>query len=149
MAANGTIRRVAKHGNADQVSVTLATAQACPLALALSDDALYWVTVGAGTALAGTVYTRPKSANAVTKLADNQGRPTSIAFHGGRITWSSPAQQSLLTCSAPACTDVMPLAKAQSNPSGVSADDSGIYWVDLGTIAASFGDGALRHAPAP
>jgi hypothetical protein len=149
MAANGTIRRVAKRGNADQLSVKLATGQACPIGLALSDDALYWVNLGAGTGLAGSVYTRPKSGNAATKLADNQGRPTSIAFYGGRIAWSSPAQQSLLTCTAPACTDTAPLARTQANPSGVSADDSGFYWVDLGTIAASFGDGALRHAPPP
>jgi hypothetical protein len=148
-ASNGTIRRVAKAGNANQTSSKLASGQACPVAIALSGDAIYWANLGAGTGLAGSIYARPKSGNAATMLADGQGRPTSIAWSGGRITWTSPASESLLTCTAPACADIASLASTQPNPSGISADDSGIYWVVLGTVATNFEDGALRRASSP
>jgi hypothetical protein len=145
----GTIRRVAKLGTAMQTSVALETGQACPIGLAMSDDTLYWIDLGAGTGIAGDVMSRPKSGGTTTKLADNQGRPSSIAYHAGHLTWAAPAALAVFTCLATDCASPSALADEQHNPSGISADDSGIYWVVLGTVAQNFGDGALRRAPPP
>jgi hypothetical protein len=148
-ASNGTIRRVAKAGVALQTSVTLATGLACPIGIALSNDAIFWVDVGAGTGIAGDVSTRPKSGGTTTKLASSQGRPVSIVHHAGRLTWAAPAALGLLTCTLPACADVTQLAGEQHNPSGLSVDDAAFYWAVLGTVAQNFNDGALRRIALP
>ena len=144
----GTIRRVAKAGGL-QASTVVATGQACPLGLALSDDAIYWVNLGAGRALSGSLWTKPKTGGAPTQLAGALGRPTSLSFSAGRLTWNAPGNQRIETCTAPACADLATLASGQLNPSGVTADSSGIYWMVLGTAAQNFTDGALRRTSSP
>jgi len=144
----GTVRRVLKTGGL-QTSTVVATGQPCPVGLALGDDAVYWVNLGAGKALGGSLWTKPKAGGAPAQLVDNLGRPTSLAFHAGRLAWNVPANQRVESCTAPACSDVATLASDQRNPSGVSADGTGIYWVVLGSVGENFSDGALRRATAP
>ena len=146
----GTVRRVSKTGNL-QVSTVVASGQACPIGLALGEDAVYWANLGAGQALSGSVWRKPKVADAGTelRLANNVGRPTSLVFQAGRLAWNVPASQRVESCTAPTCSDLKTLANEQLNPSGLSADDSGIYWVVLGTPAQNFTDGALRRASLP
>jgi hypothetical protein len=146
----GTVRRVLKTGGL-QPSEVVASKQPCPVGLALGPDAIYWVNLGVGTALAGSLWTRPKAAGAGTQLLDSLGRPTSLAFHGGRLSWDVPASGRIETCAAAGCSNdtVKTLASEQHNPSGVSADDSGIYWVALGTATENFADGALRRTSTP
>jgi hypothetical protein len=141
----GTIRRVDKRGGL-QTSEVVAQGQACPLAIALSPDRVYWANIGAGMGLAGSIWTKPKSGGTAAPLVEGEGRPTSIAFHDGRLTWNTPANQRLSTCIAPACADIVTLAADQRNPSGITADTSGIYWAVLGTVAENFADGAIRRA---
>ena len=144
--SRGRIRRVRKDGPANQTPETLATGQACPVAIVVHDDSISWATFGVGTASAGSIFTLPKSGGTPKLLAQEQGRPTSIAFRNGRVIWNTPANQRVVSCTAPACDDLDDVAASQVNPSGVSADASGIYWVVLGTIAQNFTDGALRRA---
>jgi hypothetical protein len=144
----GTVRRVLKTGGL-QASTVVASGQPCPLGLALADDAVYWVNLGAGKALAGSLWTKPKGAGAATQLLADLGRPTSLTLHAGRLAWNVPGNQRVETCTAPACADVMTLAKDQTNASGLSSDSSGVYWAVLGTAAQNFNDGALRRATTP
>jgi hypothetical protein len=147
--STGQVRRVLKNGPALQRGETIASGQPCPLGLALGGDAVYWANLGAGTALAGSIWTAGKTRNTPVKLAGGLGRPTSVSFHGGRLAWNVPASQRVESCTPPACTDLATLAGTQLNPSGMSADGSGIYWMVLGTPAQNFRDGALRRAPGP
>lgn len=144
--SRGRIRRVKKDGPANQTPETLASGQACPVAIVVHDDSISWATFGVGTASAGSIFTLPKSGGTPKLLAQEQGRPTSIAFRNGRVIWNTPANQRVVSCTTPACDDLDDVAASQVNPSGVSADTSGIYWVVLGTVAQNFTDGALRRA---
>lgn len=143
--AFGTVRRVSKTGGF-QRSEKVAEGQACPMALALSEDAVHWANLGVGTGLAGSIARKPKAGGSEAVLASSQGRPTSLAFHAGRLAWNAPAAQRVLTCAMPACEEVVSLARDQANPAGISADETGIYWAVLGTVAENFGDGAVRRA---
>jgi hypothetical protein len=150
-AAFGTIRRVEKTGGALQTSAVIAMSQPCPVGLALGNDTIYWVNLGVG-ALAGSVMSKPKAEDVTvmpTPLAGNLGRPTSLAFHAGRLAWNVPANQRIESCTATACSDLETLASDQRNPSGLSADRSGIYWAVLGTVNENFTDGALRRIALP
>lgn len=144
--SRGRIRRVKKDGPANQTPETLASEQACPVAIVVHDDSVSWATFGVGGASTGSIFTLPKSGGTPTLVAQQQGRPTSIAFRNGRLIWNTPANQRVVSCTPPACADLDDVAASQVNPSGVSADASGIYWVVLGTIAQNFTDGALRRA---
>lgn len=146
---SGTVRRVRKDGGL-QVSTTIAKGQACPIAIALSELEVYWVNLGAGTeASSGSLWTAPKAGGPAKRLADKIGRPTSLALHAGRLTWTAPGFRRIDSCRAPDCSGLATLADDPTNPSGVSADGSGIYWVTLGRDAQLFQDGAERRAPAP
>lgn len=147
--ARGVVRRVRKDGGALQTPETLATGQACPVAIVLSENAVSWATFGVGSASAGSIFTMTKNGGGPVMLVQEQGRPTSIAFRNGRIVWNTPANQKIVSCSLPTCDDLDEVASAQLNPSGVSADPSGIYWAVLGTVAQNFTDGALRRAAPP
>lgn len=147
-AVFGTVRRVKKTGGL-QKSEVVASGQACPIGLALDGGAIYWANLGAGRSLAGSVWTRAKAGGTPAQLASGLGRPTSLALFGGRLTWNVPASQRIESCSLPACADIASLASEQRNPSGVSADATGIYWAALGTVAENFSDGAIRRASAP
>jgi hypothetical protein len=143
----GTVRRVRKDLGF-QTSEVLARNQPCPLSLALGSDAVYWANFGVGVST-GSVWTMPKAGGTPVSLADGLGRPTSLAFFGGRLSWSAPLSQRVETCSTPACADRAPLASDQGTPAGVSADSSGIYWAVFGTPAATFTDGAVRRSSTP
>lgn len=147
--AKGVVRRVRKDGAALQSPETLATGQACPVAIVVSDSAVSWATFGVGNASAGSIFTMTKNGGAPVLLAQEQGRPTSMALRNGRIVWNTPANQKVVSCSLPACDDLDEVGSAQLNPSGVSADASGIYWAVLGTVAQNFTDGAVRRASPP
>ena len=144
----GTVRRVSKTGGLQQ-SVRVAEGQACPMALALSDDAVHWANLGVGTGLAGSIVRKPKSGGAEVVLARSQGRPTSLAIHAGWLAWNAPASQRVVSCAVPLCEQVVSLARDQANPAGISADETGIYWAVLGTVSENVGDGAVRRAAAP
>jgi hypothetical protein len=147
-AVFGTIRRVNKAGGL-QTSTVLATGQPCPNGIALDDSAVYWTNFGAGTALSGSVWTTAKASGTPKELVSKLGRPTSLAVFGGRVTWSAPTSQAVESCALPGCTDILSLARDQKNPSGLSADKTGIYWVNFGTNGQNFGDGALLRALSP
>lgn len=144
----GTIRRVPKTGGL-HTSEKLATRQPCPLAIAIDSDAVFWTTLAVGSALGGSVRTSPKAGGQERKLADGQGRPTSVAIHRGRLTWNVPGSQRIVSCTMPECADPTTLASAQGNPSAVRADDTGIYWSTFGTTPLNFTDGALRRVSPP
>jgi hypothetical protein len=147
-AVYGTVRRVKKTGGL-QTSEVVASGQACPVGLALDDGALYWANLGAGKSLNGSVWTQSKAGGSPARFASGLGRPTSLALFGGRLTWNVPASERIESCSLPACADIASLASTQRNPSGISADATGIYWAALGTVAENFSDGAIRRASAP
>jgi hypothetical protein len=144
----GSVRRLDKAGGL-QTPTLMATGQPCPLGLALSDDTIYWVNLGAGATLTGSLWRTSKGGGTPAQLTTNLGRPTSLAFHAGRLSWNAPGNQRVETCTVPACADVATLAPSQLNPSGMTADSSGIYWLVLGTAAQNFTDGALRRASQP
>jgi hypothetical protein len=148
-AVYGTVRRVKKAGPALQTSDVLASKQACPLGLALDTGAIYWSNLGAGKTLAGSVWSMTKTGASQVRLASELGRPTSLAFFGDRLAWNVPASQRVESCATPACGDLASLATDQRNPSGVSADATGIYWAALGSVAENFSDGAVRRASPP
>ncbi len=101
-----------------------------------------------GRALAGSLWTKPNGAPA-KELQKDLGRPTSLALRQGRLFWNVPASRRIESCVTPGCVAIDDVATSQLNPSGVTADVSGIYWVVLGTTAQNFSDGALRRASAP
>gem|GEM_PF-7002663 len=145
-ASYGTVRRIDK-STANQRSTVLVSGQPCPLALAASEGALFWANLGTTGAFDGSVWTSAKNGTGARLLAGKQGRPTSVVVREGHVAWSSPASQSVVACTvASGCQDLLPLAIDQANPSGLSADESGVYWVALGTPNQTFLDGALRRA---
>ena len=144
----GTVRRVLKTGGL-QPSQVVASKQGCPVGLALDEGNVYWANLGAGKALGGSVAMTKKSGGTPVKLADGLGRPTSLVLRKGRLAWNVPANQRVEGCTLPTCTDVATIADSQRNPSGLSADDSGVYWAVLGTVNENFTDGALRRFSGP
>lgn len=151
--SHGTVRRVPKNATPPVVEgETLATAQPCPVGLAVDNSTVYWLNLGAGAALNGSVWSVPKGgpSSAGQQLIDGLGRPNTLALHAGRLYWPSPGYQRIETCLPAGCKDnVVTLSSRESNPADVAADDSAVYWVDVGTVANLFGDGALRRAPSP
>lgn len=144
----GTVRRVKKTGGL-QTSEVIVSGQPCPVGLRLAGGALYWLNLGAGKSLSGSLWTQPTAGGTPVQLASGLGRPTSLALFGGRLTWNVPASERIESCSLPACADIKTLASGQRNPSGISADTTGIYWAALGTVAENFMDGAIRRVSVP
>ncbi|MDB4945596.1 MAG: repeat domain protein [Labilithrix sp.] len=141
----GSVRRVKKQGGL-QTAEVLASGQACPVGLAVDGAGVYWANLGSGGGAGGSVWSAPLDGGAGAQLVGQVGRPTSLTLHAGRVAWNAPGNQRVDTCTLPGCTDVTSLGREQPNPSGVSSDGTGVYWVDLGTSERNFNDGAIVRA---
>jgi hypothetical protein len=83
-----------------------------------------------------------------TPLASNETSADNIAVFGGELFWSNDEEGTgtVRRCTASACSPST-VASSLERPFSIAVDASGNYWVDYGTFAASYKDGAVKTCP--
>jgi len=110
----------------------------------------------------GSITTVSKDGGPPTGFAGSQKNPLNVVVDANYVYWtdngtvSSPANAndlldgSVLACARPGpCTKPIVLASAQHAASGITIDDTAVYWTNAGAGGIGNGDGALMKVAKP
>ena len=113
---------------------------------ALDSTNLYWGAVG-------DIWSCSKAGcgTPTIPLNGNQTYVTAVATYGGNLYWAdrgvSETDGRIVTCSIVNCLSPTTLVQNRTQPFEIAVDATGIYWLEHGTTANAFADGAVLHCP--
>jgi hypothetical protein len=113
---------------------------------ALDATKLYWGSVGNIWACNKTGCGTP-----TIPLNNSQLYVTAVAYYAGNLYWTdrggSETDGRVVTCSVVNCLSPTTLVQNRDEPFAITVDATGIYWLERGTAAGSYADGAVLYCP--
>lgn len=107
----------------------VATGQATPRALVVTDDAVYWANFGGGEISKAT--RSGATITAVEVLADGQVNPSGLAVDGGDVYWTNRGDGTVRVLRA-GSPEPEVFATEQARPGEITLTPSTIYWINEG-----------------
>jgi hypothetical protein len=116
------------------VPTPLVTGQGALSAIAVDASYVYWTVFGtaANGYADGAIMRASKTGTNITKLAENQTKPSGLASDGTNVYW---AEQSVAgnvsTCAVGGCALTPPvISPARPSPAALRADSTRLFWAD-------------------
>ena len=140
----GSVMKVAKTGGAP---TTIAADQESPWSIALTKDTVVWTNYAMWTSGSmGAIRKAPKSGGAVVTIA-SADHPAGLATDGNSVFWSDWSKGTVMKAPLAGGAPTT-LANGETNPLGVAADATDVYWT---TCYAMSGPppcaGAIKKVP--
>lgn len=148
----GDVMSVAASGGALSL---IAEEELMPIALAVDGWGVYWASFGDIDAIYqdGRVRMALHGGGGAVTLVEEQSGVISVASDATHVYWATYYGRgpsiSRVAKQGGAAELVVQVAQTQvgGRPSAVAVDDRYVYWLDLGSEAQEYGDGALRRMP--
>jgi hypothetical protein len=135
---DGQVLRVAKDGS---TNIKLAMTEKDPSSICVDDTYVYWFSGDFDHHVIKRAF--KKGGGLVEVVYDTMTAVFALTVETQALYWTGPIDDTVWMKPKSGGAAV-PLATGQTNPSGVAADASGVYWLNEGSAAAS--DGAVMRA---